>query len=129
MLCSCGGEIWTAFTPAGPSTVSHSTAISAHRHSKRGTATSPASMFPGGGEVVGGVGRAGGGGGGGPGGTVGSFLPQPSPRNKSPAVRKYLDTAGLERTAHSGVSNPGSDAGSGSPTAPTRAAGRAGTSD
>ena len=45
-LCSCGGEICTAQTPAGPSTLSHSFAMSSHRHSKRCTKTLPAALIP-----------------------------------------------------------------------------------
>src|SRR5438552_6992518 len=37
MLCSSGGEICTALNPAGPSTVSHSAAISVHFRSEEHT--------------------------------------------------------------------------------------------
>ena len=46
MLCSWGGEIWTALNPAGPRKLSHSAAMSVQRHSKRCTKTSPAAMCP-----------------------------------------------------------------------------------
>src|SRR4051812_42358162 len=46
MLCSCGGDTCTAVKPAGPSTVSHSVAMSVHFHSKRCTNTSPAAVWP-----------------------------------------------------------------------------------
>src|SRR5579859_545603 len=46
MLCSWGGEICTAVNPAGPSTFSHSDAMSVHLHSNRWTNTSPEAMWP-----------------------------------------------------------------------------------
>src|SRR5690242_8201638 len=93
MLCSSGGEIWTALKPAGPSTVSHSAAISDHFHSKRWTKTSPRAWWPLGRYVSGSVGRGGGGGPGG--GREISLLLQAATRNANPAVRRRRDTAGL----------------------------------
>src|SRR2546428_12681040 len=79
MLCSSGGEICTALNPAGPSTVSHSVAISVHFHSKRCTTTSPAAMCPLGRYVGASDGR---GGGGLPGGGEGGELPPPATARK-----------------------------------------------